>query len=141
MDSGGRPQGKFVGYFSVPHLTLEAQASDGYTFGSGRWNGDRRLTGCAWLHLQFKVTGNSKKAESPFSGGPTNRMTIIGKGARLYDPSRDSTVPGGSGPMRANDQSTWRYVTDDGEVIGENLPLQILRRLLGWCIRNPVTGK
>lgn len=139
--TAGGTQGKFAGYFLVPHLTLEAQASDGYTFGSGRWNGDRRLTGCAWLHLQFKVTGNSKKAESPFSGGPTNRMTIIGKGARLYDPSRDSTVPGGSGPMRANDQSTWRYVTDDGEVIGENLPLQILRRLLGWRIRNPVTGE
>lgn len=139
--AAGGPQGKFVGYFSVPHLTLEAQATDGYTFASGKWNGDRRLTGCAWLHLQFKVTGNSKKAESPFSGGPTSRMTIIGKGGRLYDPRRDSTVPGGSGPMRANDQSTWRYVTDDGEVIGENLPLQILRRLLGWRIKNPVTGE
>ena len=129
--AAGGAKGKFAGYFSVPHVTLEAQAADGYTFGSGKWDGTRRLTGCAWLHLQFKVTGNSKKAESPFSGGPTSRMTIIGKGARLYDPRRDSTVAGGSGPMRANDQSTWRYVADDGEVIGENLPLQILRRWAG----------
>jgi hypothetical protein len=68
-------------------------------------------------------------------------MTIIGRGAKLYDPRRDSTVVGGSGPMRANDQSTWRYTADDGGVIGENLPLMILRRLLGWRITNPVTGE
>jgi hypothetical protein len=138
--SAGGPQGKFRGYFTVPHLTLEAGAGDNYSFAKGKWNGSHRLTGCCWLHLQFKVTGNSKKAESPFSGGPTSRITIIGKGAPLYDPRRDSTVPGGSGAMRWNDQSTWAWAPDGAE-IGENLPLQILRRLIGWRIRNPVTGE
>lgn len=42
--------------------------------------------------------------------------------------------------MRSNDQSTWRYTADDGVVIGENLPLQILRVILGWRIQNPATG-
>lgn len=135
----GGPQGKFVGYFSVPNIILEGTPGNAFSFASGQWNGAHRLTGCAYLQLRFKVTGNSKKAESPFSSGPTTRLTIIGRGAKLYDPRRDSTV-GGSGPMRADDQSTWRYTTDDGAVIGENLPLQILRVLLGWRITNPVTG-
>ncbi|GAM00572.1 phage tail protein [Sphingomonas parapaucimobilis] len=131
---------KFAGYFSVPRIVTEGWAGVGYSFASGQWNAAHRLTGCAWCHLQFKITGNSKGTDSPFSGGPPSRITIIGRGAMLYDPRRDSTVPGGSGPMRADDQSTWRYVTDDGAVIGENLPLQILRVLLGWRITNPVTG-
>src|SRR5690606_26743977 len=43
------------------------------------------------------------------------------------------TVAGGEGDMRADDQSTWAY-KDGDDTIGENLPLQILRVLLGWKI-------
>lgn len=133
--------GKYVGYFSIPNLILEGTPQNAFTFASGKWNaGTSRMTGCAYARFRFKVTGNSKKAESPFSSGIPSRITIIGRGAKLYDPRRDSTVPGGSGPMRWNDQSTWRYTADDGVVIGENLPLQILRVVLGWRIRNPSTG-
>lgn len=132
---------KFAGYFTVPNIILEGSPANAFTFGSGKWNGSTRLTGCAYLRLRFKTTGNSKKATSPFSSGISTRLTIIGRGAKLYDPRRDSTVPGGSGPMRWNDQSTWRYRTDDGVVIGENLALQILRVVLGWRIRNPITGE
>ncbi len=133
--------GKYVGYFSLPNLVLEGTPQNAFTFASGKWNANTaRMTGCAYARFRFKVTGNSKKAESPFSSGIPSRITVIGRGAKLYDPRRDSTVPGGSGPMRADDQSTWRYTADDGVVIGENLPLQILRVVLGWRIRNPVTG-
>ncbi|AOH85720.1 hypothetical protein AWL63_19010 [Sphingomonas panacis] len=132
---------KYVGYFSVPNIVLEGSPASAFTFGSGKWNQSARLTGCAYVRLRFKTTGNSKKAESPFSSSIPTRITIIGRGAKLYDPRRDSTVPGGSGPMRWNDQSTWRYTTDDGAVIGENLALQILRVVLGWRIRNPDTGE
>lgn len=125
---------KFNGYFWVRAIRNEGTANNTVTFGSGRWNASRRLTGCAYAWLEFKVTGNSKKTESPFSGGVPSRVTIIGRGAPLYDPRRDSTVPGGSGPMRANDQSTWRYTTDDSATIGENLALQILRVLIGGRI-------
>jgi len=137
--AAGGAQGKFAGFLSVPHLTLEAGSGDNYTFATGKWNGSHRLTGCCWLHLQFKQTKNGK-TESPFTGGPTSRMTIIGKGAPLYDPRHDSTVPGGSGPMRFDDQSTWAW-SIGGVELGENLPLQILRRLIGWRIRNPETGQ
>jgi len=130
---------KYNGYFSIPNLVLEGTPQNAFTF--GQWNrNSARLTGCAYARFRFKVTGNSKKAESPFSSGIPSRITVIGRGAKLYDPRRDSTVPGGTGPMRADDQSTWRFKTDDGVVIGENLPLQILRVILGWRIRNPVSG-
>ncbi|WP_031392934.1 hypothetical protein [Sphingomonas sp. STIS6.2] len=132
--------GKYVGYFTVPHIILDGSPANAFTLGSGKWNRGARLTGCAYSHWRFKLTGNSKKAESPFVSGMPSRITVIGRGAKLYDPRRDSTVPGGNGPMRADDQSTWRFTTDDGVTIGENLPLQILRVVLGWRIRNPSTG-
>jgi hypothetical protein len=132
---------KFRNYFWLSNQVLEGSPANAFSFNKGKWNGSARLTGCAYSRFRFKVTGNSKKAESPFSGGIPSRITAIGRGAKLYDPRRDSTVPGGNGAMRADDQSTWRYRTDDGAVIGENLPLQILRLLLGWRIRNPVTGE
>jgi len=132
--------GKYVGYFSVPHIVLEGSPANAFVLPSGKWNQNARLTGCAYSHWRFKLTGNSKKAESPFVSGLPSRITVIGRGAKLYDPRRDSTVPGGNGSMRADDQSTWRFTTDDGVTIGENLPLQILRVVLGWRIRNPSTG-
>ncbi|WP_170318400.1 phage tail protein [Sphingomonas sp. PAMC 26621] len=132
---------KYNGYFSIPNLVLDGTGQNAFTFGSGQWNHNTaRLTGCAYARFRFKVTGNNKKAESPFSSGIPSRITAIGRGAKLYDPRRDSTVVGGSGPMRWNDQSTWRFTTDDGIVIGENLPLQILRVILGWRIKNPSNG-
>ncbi len=133
--------GKYVGYFSVPHVILEGGPANAFSLASGKWNQSARLTGCAYSHWRFKLTGNGKKAESPFVSGMPSRITVIGRGAKLYDPRRDSTVPGGSGPMRAADQSTWRFTTDDGVTIGENLPLQALRVVLGWRIRNPATGE
>ncbi len=132
---------KYLGYFSVPNIVLEGSPTNAFTFASGRWNGSTRLTGCAYSRFRFKVTGNGKKATSPFSSGIPSRITVIGRGAKLYDPRRDSTVPGGSGPMRWDDQATWRYTADDGAVIGENLPLHALRVVLGWRIRNPGTGE
>ncbi|BBC72927.1 conserved hypothetical protein [Altererythrobacter sp. B11] len=139
--AAGGTTAKFAGYFWVRAIRTEGTFNNTVTFGSGKWNANHRLTGCAYAWLEFKVTGNSKKAESPFSGGTPSRVTIIGRGAPLYDPRRDSTVPGGSGPMRADDQSTWRYTASDGAVIGENLALQILRVLIGSRINGkPATG-
>jgi hypothetical protein len=104
--------------------------------GSTAWG---RLTGCAYFNLRIKRTGNTKKAQSPFSSGLPSRMTCIGKGLKLYDPRRDSTVPGGSGPMRYDDQTTWRFVTDDGVTIGENLALQQVTRIAGWRINGKLS--
>ena len=118
---------------------------EGYTLGSAanaknispRMGATRRYTGLAYLYLRFKLTGNSKKSESPFAQSVPSRVTIVGKGALCYDPRRDSTVPGGSGSMRANDQSTWAW--DDNAC--RNPAIQLLWYLLGWRIQNPATGE
>ena len=130
----GGAEGKYQGYLWITPV-LEGSATNFITINDGsKWGSTRRLTGCAYLHVRIKRTGNTKKAQSPFSGGLPGRITVVGNGAPMYDPRRDSTVPGGSGPMRATDQSTWRYVVDDGIVLGENHALQLLWYLLGWRI-------
>ncbi|NJC33855.1 hypothetical protein GGR88_001329 [Sphingomonas jejuensis] len=124
---------EFAGYLQVTPI-LEATATN-TVYISPRWSAAtrRRLTGCALLYVRFKRTGNSKKAESPFAQAITNRVTIVGEGRLYYDPRRDSTVPGGSGTMRADNQATWAY-TVGSDAIGRNGALGLLNQLLGWRI-------
>jgi hypothetical protein len=128
--SAGGVQGEYLGYLTV-NTRLEGTAGNTIAInGGGKWGTSRRLTGCGYIHLRYKTTGNSKKVESPFASSIPQRMTIIGRGAVMYDPRLDSTV-GGSGSQRAHDQSTWAWVNDD---VGNNPALQILWYLLGWRI-------
>jgi len=124
----------FTGYLSLTSV-LEGTDSNSFTItGSTSWTAaNSRLVGCAYLWLRYKLTGNSKKAESPFSSAVSSRITVRVKGAPLYDPRLDTTV-GGSGSHRADDQSTWAWVSDD---VGRNPALQLLWYLLGWRIQNP----
>lgn len=120
----------YAGYLTV-QTRLEGNAGNTIAInGGGKWGSSRRLTGCAYVHMRFKTTGNSKKASSPFASSIPQRLTIIGDGALLYDPRQDSTV-GGSGTQRANDQSTWAWTSDN---VGNNVALQELFYLLGWKI-------
>ena len=64
--------------------------------------------------------------------GLPSRVTIRGEGALLYDPRRDSTVAGGSGTHRANNQATWGVYTDPDDC--DNPALQLLWWMLGWKI-------
>lgn len=135
--TGGGVASKFSGYLTVTTRT-EGTTANAFTIsGSSSWtSGASRMVGLAYIHLRYKLTGNSKKTESPFSSGLTSRITIRGKGAKMYDPRLDSTV-GGSGSHRADDQTTWAWVSDD---VGRNPALQLLWFLLGWRIQNPVTS-
>lgn len=130
--SAGGVQGDFVGYLSVTTRTEGTSANTIAINGGTKWGSTRRLTGCAYVHLRIKRTGNSKKAESPFASGLASRITIKGKGQPVYDPRRDSTA-GGSGSMRATDQSTWSFAPS-GTEIGNNAALLVLAYLLGWKI-------
>jgi len=127
-------QPKFSGYLDVGY---RGEGWAGVSFpitGSSNWtpaNGCH-LTGCAYIWLRYKLTGSGKKAESPFSGSVTSRITIRGRGAFLYDPRLDSTR-GGSGSHRADDQSTWAWVSDN---VGRNPALQLLWYMLGWKIES-----
>lgn len=125
--SGG-VQGEFVGYLEVAVL-LEGNAGNAINI-SGRMGSTRRYTGLAYVHLRYKLTGNTKKVDSPFAQSITTRITIRGEGAALYDPRQDSTAPGGAGSMRADDQSTWTWDADHCR----NPALALLFYLLGYQI-------
>lgn len=64
-----------------------------------QWPSTRVGRGICYVVVTCKV------AEGLFSGIPTFKFAVTGM--KLYDPSRDSTVAGGSGPHRYNDPSTW----------------------------------
>lgn len=127
----------YSGYLNVAVRT--EGAADNYISinGGTKWGSSRRLTGCAYVHLRVKRTGNDKKAESPLVSGLPSRVTIIGDGALLYDPRKDSTVPSGSGAHRATDQSTWGAYTNADDT--DNPALQLLWWLLGWEINSKLS--
>jgi hypothetical protein len=126
--AAGGVLGRYAGYLTVT-TRLEGNSGNGVAI-DGVWTASSTLTGCAYVVLKFKLTGNSSNAQSPFASGISSRVTIRGKGAWRYDPRLDSTVPGGSGTHRASDQSTWTW-DDNGS---RNPALQVLWYMLGWRI-------
>ncbi|MES2289287.1 MAG: hypothetical protein V4530_06065 [Pseudomonadota bacterium] len=124
----GGVQGKYVGYLDVTPI-LEGSAGNAINI-SPRLGASRRFTGCAYVHFKYKLTGNSSNTDSPFAQSIPTRVTIIGDGAYFYDPRRDSTVAGGSGPQRINDQTTWEW-SDDA---CRNPALALLNYCIGWRI-------
>jgi hypothetical protein len=136
--SAGGVAATYSGYLTNVDIVTEGNASNYISINGGsKWGASRRLTGCAYVHLRIKRTGNDKKQDSPLVNGLPSRVTIIGDGALLYDPRKDSTVPGGSGSHRANDQSTWGAYTNADDT--DNPALQLLWWLLGWEINNKLS--
>ena len=64
------------------------------------WTDAHRLSGvaCAWLTFSY----NTKA----YPSGMPKPMFVL-RGPPVYDPRADSTYPGGSGPQRWNDETTW----------------------------------
>lgn len=129
----GGAQGEYVGYLDVTPV-LEGSSGNAINIGP-RMGSTRRYTGCAYLYIRYKLTGNSKKTESPFAQSIPTKMVIRGRGAYTYDPRLDSTVPGGSGSHRADDQTTWTWNAS----ASRNPALQLLWFLLGWRINGKVS--
>lgn len=127
----------YNGFLTVTTRTEGTSANTIAINGGGKWGSSRRLTGCAYVHLRIKRTGATSKTQSPLVNGLPSRVTIIGNGALLYDPRKDSTVPGGSGTHRAADQTTWGAYTDADDC--DNPALQLLWWLLGWKINGKLS--
>lgn len=128
----------YNGYLTIVFTILEGGPSNYFTVNSGsKWGPAQRLSGCAQVQLRIKRSGYNEETQSPLASGLPNRITIIGNGAVLYDPRRDSTVPGGSGTHRVNDQSTWGYYADPDDT--DNPALQLLWYLLGWRINGQIS--
>nr|WP_313041438.1 fibronectin type III domain-containing protein [Brevundimonas diminuta] len=68
------------------------------------WGASHKLSGKA----AFILTLSENSKQSAYKGQYPKPRTII-RGLRVYDWRRDSTYPGGSGPQRLNDPSTWAY--------------------------------
>lgn len=85
--------------------------------GQRQWQYTRVGRGVAYAIVTARVTKNF------FSGVPNFKFVV--SGARLYDPSKDSTIPGGSGSHRWGNPATW-----GGD--GDHLPaVQIYNLLRG----------
>ena len=134
--STGGVTATYSGYLTVTTRLVGTSANTIAINGGGIWGSSCRLTGCSYIHFRVKRTGNTKKAESPLVNGLPTRITIKGKGAKLYDPRRDSTVLGGSGTERANDQTTWGGGASTNR---DNPALQLLWFLLGWKINGKLS--
>ena len=136
--SAGGVATTYIGYLTNVDIVTEGTDANYISINGGsKWGASRRLTGCAYVHLRIKRTGNVNTQDSPLVNGLPSRVTIIGDGALLYDPRKDSTVPGGSGSHRANDQSTWGAYTNADDT--DNPALQLLWWLLGWEINNKLS--
>lgn len=121
---------KFSGYLTVATRT-EGSAANAINI-SARMGSTRRYTGLAYVHLRYRLTGINNKVESPFASSITTRITIRGRGALIYDPRKDSLLPGGSGSHRANNQATWEWDAD----AARNPALALLFYLIGWRIND-----
>lgn len=130
-------QGRYVGYLTAVNIRLVGTADNTIAINGGNpWGSSCRLTGCSYVHFRIKRTGSDNKASSPLVNGLPTRLTIKGKGAKLYDPRRDSEVAGGSGAERANDQTTWGSGASSNR---DNPALQLLWFLLGYKINGKLS--
>lgn len=113
-------QSKYLGYLGVETYP-EGTAATAKNI-SARMGSTRRYTGLAWVYLRYKLTGNSKKTDSPFAQSIPSRITIRGRGAMLPDPRNPS--------HDMASQSTWTW----NENASRNPALVLLFYLLGWRI-------
>ncbi len=95
-----------------------APIAPGATEAYPNWGPDHKLSGLAAVHNTFCT---NSKAKDNLTGEPQPAWII--EGVLVYDPRQDSTYPGGSGPCRALDESTYVY--------SENPHLHALTWLLG----------
>lgn len=83
------------------HLGADGQTASTLLDQLQSWTTDHRLRGLAYLALKFEWNADK------FGSLPTVQAII--KGRKVYDPSLDGTVTGGSGSHRKDDSTTWEY--------------------------------
>ncbi|WP_267395587.1 MULTISPECIES: hypothetical protein [unclassified Sphingomonas] len=88
------------------------------------WTAAHKLSGKAATIMTFEYDTKGKNTQTSI---PTCGWR--GKGVLCYDPRLDSTYPGGSGPQRASDQTTWAW-SNNPYVVG-----------LTWCLGWKQNGK
>lgn len=82
----------------------EADALAPHWTGCPDWGAAYKLSGFAAIGFSLKFDKKGKR----FGGGVPALGAVWG-GVSVYDPRLDSTFPGGSGPQRIEDETTWAY--------------------------------
>ncbi|KQM65782.1 hypothetical protein ASE75_06000 [Sphingomonas sp. Leaf17] len=110
-------------------LTVQAGSSSAPT----GWTAAHRLSGLAAVMWRLRYDAKQRF----FQNGVPAPMWVA-RGVLVYDPRMDSTYPGGSGPCRWDDESTWVYDgADSAHPSGENPYLHAL----AWVIGRHQNGK
>lgn len=113
FDGGGNAVGTYRDYMGQAlHAGGPQSAAVNLSLGGGTapgWTAQHRLSGVthAMWCLRFNKEGDMYGAGAP-------EPAWIGKWVRVYDPRLDSTYPGGSGPCRALDESTYVWSQNPG---------------------------
>ena len=123
FDTSGQATGTYADFMWQTTALGACPESAPIGFGTGAgtppgWTSAHKLSGYAkatWT-LRFDT-----KAKHYQNGVPKPQW--VAKGVKVYDPRLDSTYPGGSGPQRANDETTWAW--------GENPYLHGLAWVIG----------
>lgn len=79
-----------------------------------QWTVNHRQRGCA--HAALICDPVKQEHFSEVYNGREPAYTQVRKAVKVYDPRLDSTFPGGSGPQRLSDTSTWGW-SDNGPLV------------------------
>lgn len=113
FDASGNAVGNFHDYMAQKvHLGGPMSTALNLSLGGGTapgWTAAHKLSGVT--HAMWCLRYN-KQGEMYGAGAP--EPAWIGKWVKVYDPRLDSTYPGGSGPCRALDESTYVWSDNPG---------------------------
>ncbi|MEF2550008.1 hypothetical protein VQ042_01345 [Aurantimonas sp. A2-1-M11] len=90
-------------------------ASSRLTSAFSEWTSAHRLRGTAYLVVKLKAPGSEYFQEVYPSG--EDQVSALIRGAKVYDPRKDSTVAGGSGSHRHSNKATWEWSDNAALVI------------------------
>ncbi|MBU6189536.1 MAG: fibronectin type III domain-containing protein [Betaproteobacteria bacterium] len=82
-----------------------------------QWTSNHRQRGCA--HAAIICDPVKQELFSEVYGGREPVYSQIRKAVKVYDPRKDSTFPGGSGPQRLANKSTWAWSDTAALVIAD----------------------
>ena len=138
----GAATGTYAGYMWLNRQLGATPAASALTANAGvpypgGWSPASKLSGYA----AFAWTAKWDKEGKKFPAG-LQEPTAIVEGALVYDPRQDSTQPGGSGPCRPLDESTYVWAGIDADrAAAKNGALQALTWALGrWQNAKRVLG-
>lgn len=102
------------------------------------WSSAHKLSGMAAAAWSLQWSKKGKR----FAGGQIPPLGKVAKGVKVYDPRQDSTFPGGSGPCRLGDESTYVWAGPPGAMpAGQNPACQAITYAYGRTMNEvPIFG-